>query len=72
VTPDKFGIFFWPGGKAIGSTHKTGMILAEMILALISDRLEDPPSKSGAVTELLKTVVPADANMAVPPDAHTL
>jgi len=72
MKPNEFGIQFWPGGKAIGSTHKTGMIMANMVLALICDRIEDPPSKNEAVTELLKSVVPADAYKPALVDAYTL
>jgi hypothetical protein len=56
LSPEQFGIVFWPGGEPIGSTHKTGMILASLVLALIYERVDNPPVKFGAVTELLKTL----------------
>ncbi len=56
MSPQQFGIQFWPGGKPIGSTYKTGIIMASLVLALIVERLENPPAKSGTAGELLKTL----------------
>ena len=57
ITPDQFGLVSWPGGsKVLGSTYKTGLILANLVLALICERIEDPPTKHGAVSEQLKTL----------------
>jgi hypothetical protein len=57
MTPEQFGIVMWPGGtKVMGSTYKTGVILSNLVLALICERIENPPIKHGAVTELLKTL----------------
>ena len=58
MTPEQFGIAIWPGGtKVMGSTYKTGVILSNLALALICERVENPPTKHGAVSELLKTLL---------------
>ncbi|MDD8014064.1 MAG: hypothetical protein PHX45_00105 [Acidobacteriota bacterium] len=56
VSPQEFGVRFWPGGKPLGTTMKTIYILASLVLALIYDRIENPPTKAANVKDLVKTL----------------
>ncbi len=66
VSPAQIGIVFWPGGNAIGTTHKTGLIMASLTLALICERVDNPPVKFGALRDLLKTLPVPIIEEAVP------
>ncbi len=57
MTPQQFGIWFWPHStKPLGTTMITGRILANMVMALMCDRIDNPPTKSEAVNEYLQSL----------------